>query len=103
MHFKRRIVGHCASREQVCQHYHNVIQHYENFPMQYTEIFFSAVKIENFTRKKNDIFDIYAQNIYRGFTLEPPQRGGSNEYPQSMSWTNNKKNMYTPVYPGLTI
>ena len=25
--------------------------HYENMPMQYTEIFFSAVKIKNFIRK----------------------------------------------------
>ena len=31
-----------------------------------------------------DIFLIFAQNIDRGYTLEPPRRGGSNEYPQSM-------------------
>ena len=34
--------------------------------------------------KKSDIFLIFAQNIDRGYTLEPPQRGGSNEYPRSM-------------------
>ena len=34
--------------------------------------------------EKNDIFLIFAQNIDRGYTLEPPRRGGSNEYPQSM-------------------
>ena len=28
-------------------------------------------------------FNILAQNIYCGYTLEPP-RGGSNEYPQYM-------------------
>ena len=46
--------------------------HYENTPMQYTEIV-SAVKIENFTTKKN-IFNIFAQNIDCGYTLEPPCR-----------------------------
>ena len=30
------------------------------------------------------IFLISAQNIDCGYALEPPQRGGSNEYPQSM-------------------
>ena len=29
-------------------------------------------------------FLIFAQNIDYGFSLEPPRRGGSNEYPQSM-------------------
>ena len=30
------------------------------------------------------IFVIYAKNIDCGYSLEPPRRGGSNEYPQSM-------------------
>ena len=34
--------------------------------------------------KTSDIFHISAQNIDCGYSLEPPQRGGSNEYPQSM-------------------
>ena len=29
-------------------------------------------------------FHIFAQNIECGYTYEPPQGGGSNEYPQSM-------------------
>ena len=37
-------------------------------------------------------FIIFAQNIDCGYTLEPPRRGGSNEYPQSMFWGKNKKN-----------
>ena len=41
-----------------------------------------------------DIFLIFAQNIDCGYTLEPPQRGGSNEYPQSMFWSKNKKKVY---------
>ena len=32
----------------------------------------------------NIIFLISAQNINCGYSLEPPHRGGSNEYPQSM-------------------
>ena len=34
----------------------------------------------------NIIFLISAQNTDCGYSLEPPQRGGSNEYPQSMFW-----------------
>ena len=76
--------------------------HYENLPMQYTEIIF-ALKIENFQLKTFDIFLIFAQNIDCGYTLEPPHRGGSNEYPQSMFWSKNKKNRYTPAYPSFAI
>ena len=32
------------------------------------------------------IFLISAQNMDCGYSLEPPRRGGSNEYPQSMLW-----------------
>ena len=32
------------------------------------------------------IFLISAQNIDCEYSLEPPRRGGSNEYPQSMFW-----------------
>ena len=58
------------------------VVHYENLPMQSQRIF-SALKIENFTIKIV-IFNIFAQNIDCGYTLEPPRRGGSNEYPQSV-------------------
>ena len=38
------------------------------------------------------------QNIDCGYSLEPPRRGGSNEYPQSMFWSKNKKNIkFFPV------
>ena len=33
------------------------------------------------------------QNIDCGYSLEPPRRGGSNVYPQSMFWSKNKKNI----------
>ena len=41
--------------------------------------------------KNSDIFHISAQNIDCGYSLEPPRRGGSNEYPQSMFLSRNKK------------
>ena len=74
--------------------------HYENMSMQYTEIF-KVVKTENFQKKNFDIFLIFAQleNTDCGYTLESPRRGGSNEYPQSMFWSKNKKNRYTTAYP----
>ena len=65
--------------------------------------FFLASKIENFQLKNFDIFLIFAQNIDCGYTLEPPRRGGSNEYTQSMFWSKNKKNRYTPAYPSFAI
>ena len=79
-----------------------VTVHYENMPMQYAEIF-KDVKKQNFQLKFLDIFLIFAQNIDCGYTLEPPRRGGSNEYPQSMFWSKNKKNRNTPAYPSFAI
>ena len=52
---------------------------------------FLALKIEHFQLKNFDFFLIFAKNIDCGYTLEPPRRGGSNEYPQSMFWSKNKK------------
>ena len=63
-------------------------------PMQYTEIFKVVKYKKNFSKKKFVVFLIFAQNIDCGCMLEPPRRGGSNEYPQSMFWSKNKK-----VYP----
>ena len=48
-------------------------------------------KNEIFQIKYSDIFHISAQNIDCGYPLEPPRRGGSNEYPQSMFLSRNKK------------
>ena len=60
-------------------------------------------KTENFQIKNSDFFHISAQNIDCGYSLEPPRRGGSNEYPQSMFWAEIRKIMYTPVNPSFTI
>ena len=55
--------------------------------------------IENFTTKNwkfsdknSNIFHISVQNIDCVYSLEPPRRGGSNEYPQSMILSRHKKN-----------
>ena len=42
---------------------------------------------------------ISAQNIDSGYSLEPPRGGGSNEYPQSMFLSSNKKNNIYPCKP----
>ena len=40
-----------------------------------------------------DLFFLFLlQIIDCGYSLEPPRRGGSNVYPQSMFWSKNKKN-----------
>ena len=64
--------------------------------------------IENFATKKGKFsdkkfrfffFQIFAQNIDCGYSLEPPRRGGSNEYLQSMFLSRNKKNNVYPCKP----
>ena len=52
----------------------NLFKYTENLPP----------KMIIFRYKNSDIFHISAQNIDCGYSLEPPGRGGSNEYPQSM-------------------
>ena len=55
--------------------------HYENTPIQiYRKFLLQKVK-KNQIKKNSDIFHISAQNIDCGYSLEPPRRGGSNEYP----------------------
>ena len=45
------------------------------------------------------MFHISTQDIDCGYSLEPPRRGGSNEYPQSMFLNRNKKNNVYPSKP----
>ena len=71
---------------------------YENTPIQiYRKFHFQKLKI--FRKKNSDMFHISAQNTDCGYSLEPPQRGGSNEYPQSMFLSRNKKNNAYPCKP----
>ena len=60
---------------------------------------FHHQKTQDFSDKNSDIFHISAQNIDCGYSLEPPRRGGSNEYPQSMFLSRNKKNNVYPCKP----
>ena len=46
--------------------------------------------------KNSGSLKISAQNINCGYSLEPPRRGSSNEYPQSMLLSRSKK---INVYP----
>ena len=46
------------------------------------------------------IFFIFLlKNIDCGYSLEPPQQGGFNEYPQSMFLSRNKENNVYPCKP----
>ena len=60
----------------------------------YTENF--TTKNEKNSDKNSDTFHISAHNIDCMYSLEPPRRGGSNEYSQFMFFSRNKKNN---VYP----
>ena len=67
--------------------------------MQHT-VTFKVVKNENFEKKSFDSFLNFAQNIDCGHTLEPPRRGSSNEYPQSILGSKIRKigkPLHTPV------
>ena len=60
------------------------IVYHENMPI-YTNLLKTVPpKKWKFSDKKFWYFHISAQNIACGYPLEPPRRGGSNEYPQSM-------------------
>ena len=86
-----------------CLELHTVWNKFPWPPIKKTRLF---KYIENFTTKKlkvsdktSDIFHISTQNIDCGYSLEPPRRGGSNKYPQSMFLSRNKKNNVYPCKP----
>ena len=61
----------------------------------YTENFTTKKKKKKkgkFSDENSDIFHITAQNIDCEYSLEPPRWGSSNEYPQSIFLSRNKKN-----------
>ena len=77
-----------------CIHY----VYYENMPIQiYRKFHLQKLKISD--KKTSDIFHISAQNIDCGYSLEPPRRGGSNEYSRSIFLSRNKKNHIYPCKP----
>ena len=87
----------------------SVCHHIENRKQAYSNISKISQKKKKKKKKKNwkfsdsDIFHISARNIDCGYSLEPPQRDGSNEYPQSMFWAEIRKINYTPLNPSFTI
>ena len=72
--------------------------HYENTPIQIYRKF-RLQKLKIFTYKNSDIFHISALNIDCWYSLEPPRRGGSNEYQQSMFLRRNTKDNVYPCKP----
>ena len=73
----------------------SLASHYENMPIQINRKF-HLQKLKKIQIKNSDIFHISAQNIDCGYSLEP---GGSNEYPQSIFLSRNKKNNVYPCEP----
>ena len=74
------------------------VLHYENTPIQIHWKFYHQ-KIAIFPDKNSYNFLISAQNIDCWYSLEPPHRGSSNEYPQSMFLSRNNKNNVYPCKP----
>ena len=68
--------------------------HYKNTPIQIYKNF--TAKTWKFSDKNSDMFQISAQNIDCGYSLELSQQGSSNEYPRSMFLSRNEK---VNVYP----
>ena len=91
--------------------------HYENMPIQLYWKFYHQKQKKN-SDKNSDIFPISDQNIDWGCSLEPPRRGsknidwgysldplrrgGTNEYPQSMFLSRNKRCNVYPCKPQCT-
>ena len=73
--------------------------HYKNMPIQIHWKFYHQKKAIFQIKNKSDIFHMSAQNIDCGNSLEQSRRGGSNEYPQSMFLSRNKKNNVYPCKP----
>ena len=83
-------VGYINCAIAYCRYLVFITCHYESTPIQIWRN--SPPKLKIF-RLKTDIFHISAQNIDCEYSLEPPPRGGSNDYPQSMFLSKNN------VYP----
>ena len=76
-------------------------RHYKKTPNQYTENFTS--KNWKISDKNLWYFSYSAPNIDCEYSLEPPRRGGSNEYAQPLFSSIHKKNNLYPCKPQFTI
>ena len=95
-HLKKRTHSYTWSSEMMTSSY-TALSLRKHTYFKYTKNFTS--KNWKFSDKNYDIFHVSAQNIDCGYSLEPPRRGGSNEYPQSMCLSRNKKNNVYPCKP----
>ena len=73
-------------------------QHYENTPIQIHWKFYNQ-KWEKFQVKKFRHFSYSCSKHRFVDSLEPPRRGGSNEYPRSMFFSKIKKIVFASVKP----
>ena len=76
--------------------------HYENTPIQ-LHCKFCRCKYENIKMKIVIFFLFMLKNIDCRYSLEPPCRGGSNEYPQAIFCAGIRKILYIPVNHSFTI
>ena len=53
----------------------------------------NILKILQPKKDNSDMFHISPPNMDCGYSLEPPRRGGCNEYPKSMFLSRNKKHI----------
>ena len=68
----------------------NVCLHHENMPILImTPLLYSKTGVY----RGINYFSYFCSNIDCGYSLEPPRRGGSNEYPRSMFLSRNMKNI----------
>ena len=82
-------------RKKISKNYHQTLQKHA-----YSNILeILPLKNENFQIKNSDIFHISAQNIDCWYSLELSCQGSSNEYPQPMLLSRNKKNNVYPCEP----
>ena len=98
---KHVIVGISQSRNKLIRKYRAKGKHVN---ITKTRIFkyiekFNSKKWKFSDKKTLIFFYISAQNIDCEHLLEPPQWGGSNEYPQSMYLSINNKNNVNPCKP----
>ena len=87
LHKRLKVFRVPLSRCKVCQCRLSYVPHSALRKHSYSNILkILPPKNEKNSDKKSYSFHIFAQNIDRGYSLELPQRGGSNEYLKSMFW-----------------
>ena len=77
-----------------------ILYHYENMPIQiYRKFHLQKLKKKKSDKKTLIFFIFLLKNKDCRYSLEPPRRGGSNDYPQFMFLSRNKKHNVYPCKP----